>query len=296
MSLEPTSRAPHSVLVVDTDAAAGREIVKALGDAYRAIACRDVAQARRLLREEQFQAVICGPHVGDAQLPLLAEAAELAPLTRRIALGRPDVRDLLQAINVCKVSRFLAQPCAPDVLLAALADVMAEYQRECGLLEEALVRRFGRGEKDRIAPRNDSSRRMRPASWPKMPALAPLDESPEALAQLLPPGLEVAVAILRSAEALGEGDAQEWAAEVERRLVVTLRDTDQAFRVTRGGFVVALAYTGRWGAERACVRVGAGLKGGLLHELLIWGADAKADDDGLAFARRVFDSARTNIR
>jgi len=197
--------------------------------------------------------------------------------------GQAEMGDLLAAINVAKVSRFVLKPFSPESLLAVMAEVMAEYEAERRDLEQMLIERGAQaGEKYLVAPRRGGRRtrgRGRPAHWPPGTIVQSITaEDPSPLVDLFDPDLELVLASLQPDRQLHEEEVREWAAEVELRLVTKLRDTDQAFRLSDDRFVVAFARTTSDGCRRACRRLGDRLRGGLVIHIASWPEGAVSTD------------------
>lgn len=281
----------HCVLVVDDEQDLVDMLVRMLRGRYRTLPATESAEALALFERELPDIVIVDQRLTDGTgTALLSRFAEINPMARRIAIsGFADHADLLAAINVAKVSRYLLKPIKREVLVRTIEEVLREYERERAALEGAFLARFGGGPATR--PRVGQSRlRNRPTTWPQWQGVATLVEGDDApLAQLFQDDLEIAVACLRSADELEPGRAAAWSAEMERRLVTTLRDSDQAFRLPSGRFIVAFSWTSLAGCERACERLAAGLE--VAVNITMWPADAP-DRDAAAYARGLLDASR----
>jgi CheY-like chemotaxis protein len=275
----------HRVLVLDDEQDAVELVLRILRGQYRAVGSSSAAEALEWLQQERFDAVLVDQRLRDGTgTAVLSRCAALHPLCRRIAMsGQAEMGDLLAAINVAKVSRFVMKPFSPESLLAVMAEVMAEYEAERSDLEQILIERSARaGEKYLVAPRRGGRRargRGRPAHWPPGTIVQNITaEDPSPLVDLFDPDLELVLASLQPDRPLDEEEAREWAAELELRLVTKLRDTDQAFRLADDRFVVAFARTTSDGCRRACRRLGDRLRGGLVIHMTSWPEGAVSTD------------------
>lgn len=274
----------HRVLVLDDEQDTVELVLRILRGHYRAIGASSAAEAVEWLEQERFDAVLVDQRLRDGTgTAVLSRCAALHPLCRRIAMsGQAELGDLLAAINVAKVSRFVMKPFTPEGLLAVMAEVMAEYEAERRDLEQLLVERAQAGEKYLVTPRRGGRRtrgRGRPAHWPPGTIVQTITaEDPTPLVDLFDPDLELVLASLRPDRPLDDEEAREWAAELELRLVTRLRDTDQAFRLPDDRFVVAFARTTREGCRRACRRLGDHLRGGLIIHMSSWPEGAVSSD------------------
>jgi CheY-like chemotaxis protein len=273
------------VLVLDDEQDTVELVLRILRGHYRAVGSSSAHEALELLEQERFDAVLVDQRLRDGTgTAVLSRCAALHPLCRRVAMsGQAEMGDLLAAINVAKVSRFVLKPFSPESLLAVMREVMAEYEAERRDLEKLLVERSEKaGEKYLVSPRRGGRRtrgRGRPAHWPPGTIVQTITaEDPTPLVDLFDPDLELVLASLRPDRPLDEEEAREWAAEVELRLVTKLRDTDQAFRMTDDRFVVAFARTTRDGCRRACRRLGERLRGGLIIHMTSWPEGAVSTD------------------
>lgn len=282
---ERRSEVEHRVLVVDDEQDTVEMVLRILRGRYRAVGSNSAAEALEWLEGERFDAVLVDQRLRDGTgTAVLSRCSVLHPLCRRIAMsGQPDMGDLLAAINVAHVSRFLMKPFSAEGLLAVMADVMREYEAERAELEKLLIEHGTHaGEKQLVAPRRGGRRtrgRGRPAHWPPGTIVQTITvEDPTPLVDLFDPDLELVLASLQPDLPLTEEDAREWAAELELRLVTRLRDTDQAFRMSDDRFVVAFARTTRDGCRRACRRLGDRLRGGMRIEMTSWPEGAVSTD------------------
>ncbi|HEU5061012.1 MAG TPA: response regulator [Kofleriaceae bacterium] len=275
----------HRVLVVDDEQDTVEMVLRILRGHYRAVGSNTAAEALEWLEGERFDAVLVDQRLRDGTgTAVLSRCSMLHPLCRRIAMsGQPEMGDLLAAINVAHVSRFLMKPFSGDGLLAMMADVMREYEAERAELEKLLIEHSTHvGAKQLVAPRRGGRRtrgRGRPAHWPPGTIVQTITaEDPTPLVDLFDPDLELVLASLQPDRVLVDEEAREWAAEVELRLVTRLRDTDQAFRLSDDQFVVAFARTTRDGCLRACRRLGDHLRGGLRIHMTTWPEGAVSTD------------------
>ena len=275
----------HRVLVVDDEQDTVEMVLRILRGRYRAIGSNSATEASELLESERFDAVLVDQRLKDGTgTAVLSRCAVLHPLCRRIAMsGQAEMGDLLAAINVAHVSRFVMKPFSPDSLLAVMSDVMREYEAERAELEKLLIEHGAHaGAKQLVAPRRGGRRsrgRGRPAHWPPGTLIQTITSSdPSPLVDLFDPDLELVLASLQPDRELHEEEAREWAAELELRLVTRLRDTDQAFRMSDDRFVVAFARTTRDGCRRACRRLGDNLRGGLTIHMTSWPEGAVSTD------------------
>lgn len=282
---EPRPAVLHRVLVLDDEQDAVEMVLRILRGRYRAVGSSSASEALEWLEQERFDAVLVDQRLRDGTgTAVLSRCAALHPLCRRVAMsGHAEMGDLLAAINVAKVSRFIMKPLSPEGLLAVMAEVMAEYEAERTDLERLLVERGAQaGERRLVAPRRGGRRtrgRGRPTHWPPSTVVQTISpEDPTALVDLFDPDLELVLASLAPDRALEAEEGREWAAELELRLVTRLRDTDQAFRLADDRFVVAFARTTREGCRRACRRLGDGLRGGLVIHLASWPEGAVSND------------------
>lgn len=275
----------HRVLVLDDEQDTVEMILRILRGHYRAIGSNSAAEAVEWLEAERFDAVLVDQRLRDGTgTAVLSRCAALHPLCRRVAMsGQAEMGDLLAAINVAHVSRFVMKPFTSDGLLGVMADVMQEYEAERAALERLLIEHSAHaGEKWLVAPRRGGRRtrgRGRPAFWPPGTIVRNITpEDPTPLVDLFDPDLELVVASLQPDRPLVKEEAREWAAELELRLVTRLRDTDQAFRMPDDRFVVAFARTNRDGCRRACRRLGEHLRGGLRIQMSSWPEGAVSTD------------------
>jgi CheY-like chemotaxis protein len=275
----------HRVLVLDDEQDAVEMVLRILRGRYRAVGTSSASEALEWLEQERFDAMLVDQRLRDGTgTAVLSRCAALHPLCRRIAMsGHAEMGDLLAAINVAKVSRFIMKPLSPEGLVAVMAEVMAEYEAERAELERLLVERgVQAGERQLVAPRRGGRRtrgRGRPAHWPPGTVVQAISaDNPTPLVDLFDPDLELVLARLSPDRPLDGEEGREWAAELELRLVTRLRDTDQAFRLADDRFVVAFARTTRDGCRRACRRLGDGLRGGLVAHLASWPEGAVSND------------------
>jgi CheY-like chemotaxis protein len=282
----------HRVLVLDDEQDTVEMVLRILRGHYRAVGSSSAAEALEWLEQERFDAVLVDQRLKDGTgTAVLSRCAALHPLCRRVAMsGHAELGDLLAAINVAKVSRFVLKPFSPESLLAVMTEVMAEYEAERADLEQLLIERGSRaGEKYLVTPRRGGRRsrgRGRPAHWPPDTVVQNItQEDPGALVDLFDPDLELVLASLRPDRPLDEEEAREWGAELELRLVTRLRDTDQAFRLPDDRFVVAFARTTRDGCRRACRRLGERLRGGLVIHMASWPEGALSSDPAVVVAK-----------
>ncbi|MFC1609644.1 response regulator [Myxococcota bacterium] len=251
-----------SLLVVDDEPDTVDTVMRMVRGHYRCVGATSIAQAVEVIDREQFDLVIADQRLPDGTgTSFLARVAEQSPLTRRIILSAyADTHDLLAAINIAKVSHFLMKPVLRDQLLATLEKAVEDYQREREAMEHLLLTRFGGPDatQGRIRPRTSNQKRQRPTGWPESGTIRTVGAANEQpLAELLSPNLEVAVALLSPGPGAKEKEdsLRAWSAELERRLITSLRETDQAFRMGPTAFVVAFSHTSRDGAGAACKRI-----------------------------------------
>jgi DNA-binding NarL/FixJ family response regulator len=276
----------YVILIVDRDAELAEQLRARLSGHYQCTWAPGRAQAEAALAENRFDVVIADQRVSD--IGLLAEIAQSSPLTRRIILSdHAEIAELLTAINQGKVSRYLLRPTSLDALASVIEESLHEYQREQALLARLFFERYGATDpEDRLGKRNP---RVRPSSWPQGPSIEPLEPHDlAALTKLLLPELEVSLATIDAEARLDEPGRAEWCAEFERRLVSGLRDTDQAFRLRDGRFVIAFAHTPLDGAKTACDRIADALPGGIKARLRSWPKDS-VRADATSFARAVIE-------
>ncbi|HLU68153.1 MAG TPA: response regulator [Kofleriaceae bacterium] len=274
----------HRVLVVDDEPDLVDMVLRMLRGHYQAVGSTSAAEALEWLEERRFDAVLVDQRLRDGTgTSVLARCAAIAPLCRRVAMsGQAELGDLLAAINVAKVSRFLLKPLSRETLLATLADALGEYEAERAALERWLIENAAAaGERHQVAVKRSGGRRGRgrgrPAHWPTGPGVRRLlPEEPRPLVELFDPDLDVVLASLRCDRVMDLASAREWAAELELRLVTRLRDTDQAFRMPGDRFVVVFARTSKVGARRACHRLAEGMPAGVLIDLVHWPEDTGA--------------------
>ena len=267
----------YRVLVVDDDPDAVDMVDRMLHGHYVTVGAVGAAQAMALAEQERFDAALVDQRLNDGTgTAVLAHCAERSPLCRRIAMsGDAEMGELLAAINIARVSRFLLKPFSQERLLVTLAEAMAEYEAERAALEQLLIARGAEAAgRWRVGERRGGRRargRGRPPGWPvgpRVPLVSP--DEPSALYALFDPEVGVAVASLRPDRPLGAEDRQAWAAELELRLVTRLRDSDQPLRTPDSRFAVVFARTSREGCRRACRRLAEGLRGGLLFDIFVW--------------------------
>jgi CheY-like chemotaxis protein len=275
--VQPSASPAYRVLVVDDDPDTFDMVGRMLHGRYVTVGAMGAAEALALAEQERFDVALVDQRLGDGTgTAVLAHCAERNPLCRRIAMsGDAEMGELLAAINIARVSRFLDKPFSQERLLATLAEAMAEYEAERAALERLLIARGAEAAgRWRVGERRGGRRargRGRPPSWPVGPRvpLVSLDD-PSALHALFDPEVGIAVASLRPDRPLGDEDWLAWAAELELRLVTRLRDSDQPLRTEDSRFAVVFARTSREGCRRACRRLAEGLRGGLLFDIFVW--------------------------
>lgn len=278
----------HCVLVVDDEPDLVDLLVRMLRRRYRTLTATDSSEALVLFERELPDVVIVDQRLTDGTgTALLSRFADINPMARRIAMsGYAELADLLAAINVAKVSRYLLKPIRRELLLETVDEVLDEYERERAALEGAFLARFGREQAERPQPAAARTRN-RPTQWPEWNGITPLgDREAPVLAQLFRDDLEMAVACLRPGAEVEPGRADAWSAELERRLVTTLRESDQAFRLRNGRFIVVFSWTSLAGCERACERLAARLWVDV--RIRMWPADAE-EVDAVAYANSLLD-------
>lgn len=269
--------AHYRVLVLDDERDMIEMVTRMLRGSYTVTGTTSAVEALAWLDEQRFDAVIVDQRLRDGTgTSVLARCAEVSPLCRRIAMsGQAEMGDLLAAINVAKVSRFILKPFSRQVLVDALDQALAEYRAERDALEGWLVSRSaGAGPHNQVLPRKGGRRsrgRGRPEHWPESSGVIDLDPSDSApLEQLFDPDIELVLAQLRPDASMDAATLGNWLAEVELRLVTRLRDTDQAFRLPDDRFVVAFARTNLHGCSLACHRLADRLLGGLRIDMVGW--------------------------
>ncbi len=267
----------YRVLVVDDEPDMVDMVMRMLRGHYRAIGSTSAAETMMLLEQQRFDAALIDQRLGDGTgTSLLARSAQLSPLCRRIAMSaQAQLGDLVAAVNVARVSRFLLKPFSREILLELLADALDEYEAERSELERFLLTRSARaGERRQVSERRGGRRargRGRPAHWPASATLRPVSPAdPSALVELFDPEVGIVVATIRPEHPLDRDEELAWAAELELRLVTRVRDSDQALRLPDARFAVVFARTSLDGCRRACRRLAEGLRGGLLFDLVAW--------------------------
>jgi len=270
-------QAPYRVLVVDDEPDMVDMVLRMLRGRYQTVASSSAVHALALVEEERFDAALVDQRLSDGTgTSVLAHCAQRSPLCRRIAMsGQAELGDLLAAINVAKVSRFLLKPFSREVLVATLSEALSEYEAERAELERMLVAHTAQvGERHQVSERRGGRRtrgRGRPPHWPTTPGLRLVSlEDPSAFQELFDPEIGIVVATLHPERTLEYDESQAWAAEVELRLVTRLRDSDQALRLPDDRFVVVFARTPVDGCRRACRRLAESLRGGMLFDLIPW--------------------------
>jgi CheY-like chemotaxis protein len=267
----------YRVLVLDDERDMVDMVLRMVRGHYTAVGSTSASEALGMLEEERFDAALVDQRLSDGTgTSVLARCAQKSPLCRRIAMsGQAELGDLLAAINVAKVSRFLLKPFSRDHLLAILSEALAEYEAERAELERLLVARTERaGERQQVGDRRGGRRergRGRPPHWPASPGVRAVSlDNPSPFHQLFDPEVAIVVVALRPERPLGDEEVQAWTAELELRLVTRLRDSDQALRLPGARFAVVFARTSKDGCRRACRRLADGLRGGLLCDLTAW--------------------------
>jgi CheY-like chemotaxis protein len=271
------ARPGYRVLVVDHDADTVDMVAAMLSGGYHTVGAVGASAALQLLEDERFDAALVDQRLSDGTgSAVLAQCAERNPLCRRIAMSaESELGDLLAAINIARVSRFLVKPFSQGRLVATLAEAMAEYEAERAALQQQLLALGAEaGDRHRVAERRGGRRtrgRGRPPHWPPTHCIRPLSyEEPAALLALFDPEVIIQLASLRPERVLRFEEMEAWSAELELRLVTIVRDSDQALRMPDGRFALVFARTSRDGCQRACRRLAEGLPGGLLFELISW--------------------------
>ncbi|HUS67294.1 MAG TPA: response regulator [Kofleriaceae bacterium] len=297
MKPDPGTLAPHQLLVVDDERDAVEMVLRMVRGRYQAYGTTSAAEALAWLERHRFDAVLVDQRLRDGTgTSILARAAAVAPLCRRVAMsGQAEVGDLLAAINVGKVSRFVLKPFSREGLLEMLDLSLREYEAENIELERWLVARAVQGGERRLVTERRGGRRARrgrPAHWPEGSAtvrpLDPDDLSP--VVDLFDAELDVTLARLRPERVLDEDAALDWSAELELRMVTRLRDTDQAFRSSTTQFMAVFARTTRDGCRRACRRLADGLPGGVDIHIAAWPEGRAVPEDPAELVARLLDS------
>jgi CheY-like chemotaxis protein len=274
----------HRVLVLDDELDMVEMVLRMLRGHHDAVGSTSAAEGLEWLANHRFDVVLVDQRLRDGTgTSVLARCAAITPLCRRIAMsGQAELGDLMAAINVAKVSRFILKPFSRETLLGTLAASLAEYEAERAELERWLIERSAAaGERLLVAAKRPGRRarhRGRPAHWPAgtgVRALSPVDPRP--IEQLFDPDLDLVMATLSPDRALALEEIHQWSAELELRLVTRLRDTDQAFRLPDDRFVLVFARTSKDGARRACRRLADGLRGGVRIDLVAWPEDTDAE-------------------
>ncbi len=271
------------VLVVD-DAATVDEVCAALEGHYECLGLTTVEDALFHLSEEQVDVLVVGGELaGDTGTELLAQAADVSPLTCRIVMsGQAEASFLLRAINVARVTHFISKPVEPTLLLAAISEALVARGRSREALTSILLgQRLSEVQTGKSTQRES---RTRPPGWPEHLVEDLGIGDAERLAWFLDANLHIGVALMSPADP--QVDVRSWAAELELRLVTSLRETDHCFRVSGRGFLVLFGHTSRSGCRSAGRRFGNNLSGGVCLQTMQWPDDA-AGGDPLAFAHIV---------
>jgi CheY-like chemotaxis protein len=265
------------VLVLDDEPDMVDMVLRMMRGHHDAVGSTSAGEALAMIDDERFDAVLVDQRLSDGTgTSVLARCAQRSPLCRRIAMsGQAEPGDLLAAINIARVSRFLLKPFSREHMLATLAEALAEYEAERAELQRMLVARTAlAGERRQVSERRGGRRargRGRPSHWPASPGLRAVSlDDPSAFHELFDPEVGIVVATLRPDRPLGDEDSQAWAAELELRMVTGLRDSDQGLRLPGARFVVVFARTSKDGCRRACRRLAESLRGGLLFDLIAW--------------------------
>jgi CheY-like chemotaxis protein len=136
---------PPKILCVDDEPQVLEGLKRNLLEDFEVYTATSGADALQLLQNEGPFEVL----VSDMRMPkmngaeLLGRARRLNIDTTRLLLtGHSDLESAIAAVNEGAIFRFLAKPCAPEVLRAALADAARQYRLvrvEKQLLEQTLV-------------------------------------------------------------------------------------------------------------------------------------------------------------
>lgn len=130
-SFKDSSEAAHKILVVDDESANLQKLRRTFINRYPVLAASSGREALDLVKKENDIAVI----VADQRMPdmtgveLLRSTLESLPNAIRIILtGFTDVDVLMEAINSCKVYRYIVKPWDPPDLLMAVERGLETYR------------------------------------------------------------------------------------------------------------------------------------------------------------------------
>ncbi|MCC2095734.1 MAG: sigma-54-dependent Fis family transcriptional regulator, partial [Hyphomicrobiales bacterium] len=119
-----------SILVVDDEAHSVASMKMALEDEFDVFSAGGADEARRIMREEWIQVIICDHRMpGQTGVDFLSEAREHWPETVRLIItGYTDPIDMIQAINEAGVQQFITKPWHPDQLVLAARNAVRLFQ------------------------------------------------------------------------------------------------------------------------------------------------------------------------
>ena len=267
------------VLVVDD---APDEVTVMLSQLGETVGLKNSDAALLLLQKEQVDVLIVGASVnGGRGMELLARSADMSPLTCRIVMSDDSSASfLLKAINHARVTHCVAKPVQKEELESAIREALIARARSREALTHILL---GKQQSHAERQTNESSR-IRPQGWPdKLVEDLEVNDT-ERLAWFFEPDLHIGVAMMSPEDT--SLDIRAWSAELELRLVTSLRETDHCFRVGERGFLVLFGHTSRSGCKSAGRRFGASLSGGMHLQTLQWPEDAD-ERDPVSFAKLI---------
>lgn len=119
------------VLIVDDDPNVVAGLNRILANQFHVITATNAEQALAVLEEATFAVIISDyrmPQINGAQF--LSLARKEADAVHILLTGYPEMPTVGQALSEGDVFRFLAKPCRPQSLLAAVEASVAEYRQK----------------------------------------------------------------------------------------------------------------------------------------------------------------------
>jgi two-component system response regulator HupR/HoxA len=120
----------YSLLLVDDEMANLQKLQRTFIDQYRVYTARSGGEALEKLRRHEIDAVITDqkmPHMTGIEF-LEASQQEYPDLVRIILTGYTEVEDLIAAINMGKVQKYITKPWEPDDLLLAVKEALEKME------------------------------------------------------------------------------------------------------------------------------------------------------------------------
>lgn len=120
----------HTILVVDDEPDVVMSVHGLLRREFRVLGANSGAEGIGVMRREAVHIVLTDQRMpGMTGVELLEQVCGEHPDAIRILFtGYMDVRDLIDAINVGRIHRYIAKPWAPEALIDAIRDAAAKYE------------------------------------------------------------------------------------------------------------------------------------------------------------------------